>query len=143
MKLTKKDVRGVVVVSIHGRILGGPEESDKFHQFFKSIIEEDKTNIVVDLRRTSYANSIGIGLLIGAYTSAKNAGGDLVLAHVIDRIKNILTVTKLLLIFKTFEKVDEAVDYMLNKPEADKAAGTDSKTAKASAPPQEEKHPEL
>jgi len=38
-----------------------------------------------------------------------------VLANVIDRINNILIVTQLLLIFKTFESIDEAVDYLLSR----------------------------
>jgi anti-sigma B factor antagonist len=115
MKLVKKEVRGVAVVEIHGKLLGGADELDEFHQFFKSIIADDNKNVVVDLHRTAYANSIGIGMLIGAHTSIRKSGGELVLARVIDRIKSILVVTQLLLIFKTFETVDEAVTYLLEK----------------------------
>ena len=115
MKLTRKDVRGVVVVGIQGNIIGGSGDSEKFHEMFKSIIEEGHRDVVIDLGRTSYANSLGIGMIIGAYTSLKKAGGELVLARVIDRVKGILAVTQLLLIFKTFETVDEAVDYLLAK----------------------------
>ena len=143
MKLTKKEVRGVVVVGIHGKLLGGPDESDRFHQLFKSIVDEGKKNVVVNLRRTSYANSLGIGMLIGAYTSIRNSGGELVLAHVIDRINNILIVTKLLLIFKTFETMDEAVDYLLEKAEAGKDIDTDSKPDPSKEPPQQEMRQEL
>jgi anti-sigma B factor antagonist len=143
MKLTKKEVRGVVVVGIHGKLLGGPDESDKFRQLFKSIINEGKKNIVVNLRRTSYASSPGIGMLIGAYTSIRNSGGELVLAHVIDRIKNILVVTQLCLIFKTLDTVDEAVDYLLEKAEAGQDIDTDSKPAPSKEPPKQEKRQEL
>jgi len=143
MKLTKKEVRGVVVVQIHGKVLGGPDESDKFHRFFKQLIEEGKTDVVVNLKRTPYMNSLGIGMLLGAYTSIRNAGGNLVLAHVIDRIQNILIVTQLAIIFKTFDTVDEAVDYLLDKAEADQATGTDSKPATTGQPPQEGKRPEV
>jgi anti-sigma B factor antagonist len=139
MKLTRKEVRGVVVVEVHGKLLGGPEESDEFHDFFKSITDGGKNQVVVSLRRCSYANSLGIGMLIGAYTSVRNAGGELVLAHVIDRINHIFVVTKLLLIFKTFESVDEAVDYMLEKTEAEEAVDIDAKPAPDKEPPEKEK----
>ncbi len=115
MKLTRKDVRGVVVVAIQGNIIGGSGDSEKFHEMFKSIIDEGKRDVVIDLGRTSYANSLGIGMIIGVYTSLKKAGGELVLARVIDRVKGILAVTQLLLIFKTFETVEAAVDYLLEK----------------------------
>lgn len=122
MRLSKKEIRGVVVVQIHGKLLGGPSESDEFHKFFKVLTKTHKTKVVIDLGSTSYANSVGIGMLIGAYTSIKNIGGELVLARVIDRIQGILAVTKLLLIFKTFETVDEAIDYLLHSAELNQDA---------------------
>jgi anti-sigma B factor antagonist len=117
MKLTQKMVKGAAVVEVHGKLIGGPDNCDLFHDCIKQIIESGTNRIIIDLHRTSWANSQGIGLLIGAYTSVKNAGGDLVLARVVDRINNILTVTQLALIFKTYETVDEALDYLI-KPSA-------------------------
>ena len=98
MKLTSKAVRGIAVVGIHGKLLGGPGESEKFPPFFKSIVSDGSRKIVIDLHRTSYANSLGIGMLIGAHTSITNASGELVLANVTDRINSILVVTQLALI---------------------------------------------
>jgi len=143
MKLTRKEVRGIVVVSIHGKLFGGPDASDKFHQLFKSIIADGKKYVVVDLHRTSNANSLGIGMLIGAYTSMRNAGGDLVLACVIDRINGILIVTQLALIFKTFDTVDEAVDHLLKIAESQPDITADIKPETAGQSPKKEKpqHP--
>jgi anti-sigma B factor antagonist len=143
MKLTRKEVRGVVVVGIHGKLLGGPDESDKFHQLFKSIVDDGKKSVVVNLRRATYSNSIGIGMLIGAVTSVRNSGGELVLAHVIDRIKNILVVTQLLLIFKTFETLDEAIDYLLEQEKSRQGIEADNKPDPNKEPPRKEKRQEL
>jgi anti-sigma B factor antagonist len=112
MKLTKRyvrDVRDVVVVEVHGKLLGAPENVDLFHGLIRSLIDDGNNKIVISLRHTPFADTVGIGMLIGAYTSARNAGGDLVLSHVSTRIKKILKVTKLLLIFRTYERVEEAV----------------------------------
>ncbi len=117
MKLTQKLVRGTAVIEVHGKLIGGSDNCDLFHDCIKELIADGRTKIIVDLHRTSWANSQGIGLLIGAYTSVKNAGGDLVLSRVINRINDILTVTRLLIIFKTYETVDEALDYLI-KPSA-------------------------
>jgi len=113
MKLTQKLVKGAAVVEVHGKLIGGPDNCDLFHDCIKELIADGRTKIIVDLHRTSWANSQGIGLLIGAYTSVKNAGGDLVLSRVINRINDFLTVTRLLIIFKTYETVDEALDYLI------------------------------
>jgi anti-sigma B factor antagonist len=105
----------VTVIAVHGKLIGGPENSDLFQEVIHTLLADGKKRIVIDLHRTRWANSQGIGLLIGAYTSVKNEGGELVLARVIDRINDILTVTKLLLIFRTFENVEEAVGYLLGE----------------------------
>jgi anti-sigma B factor antagonist len=116
LMLSRREVRGAIVVEVQGKLIGGLENSDNFHSFFKSVLADGKNKVVINLRCTSWANSQGIGMLIGAYTSVKNAGGELVLARVGDRIHDILKVTRLLLIFKVFETEKEAVDYLTNGP---------------------------
>ena len=54
-------------------------------------------------------NSSGLGMLIGALTSVRNAGGDLRLAAVSGRVHTLLTVTKLIGVFQVFETSDAAV----------------------------------
>lgn len=115
MELVKKKVRGAVVAEIHGKLIGGAENSEEFHTFFKSLLDDGGNKIVINLRDTPWANSQGIGMLIGAYTSVKNAGGQLVLAQAVDRIKDILLVTKLFLLFKTFDSENDAIDYLMEK----------------------------
>ena len=112
MKLAIRDVPGAVVIKIQGKLIGGSENSEKFRATVNSLLQEGRNNIVVNLQDTPWANSQGIGLLIGAHKSAKAAGGNLVLTHVIDKIYDILSVTRLLLIFRTFDTEYEAVDYL-------------------------------
>jgi len=112
MKLTKRyvrDVRDVVVVEIHGKLLGVQDDVDLFHGCIRSLIEDGYNKIVISLRRTPFADTLGIGMLIGGLASAKNSGGDLVLSHVGTRIDKILKVTRLNLILKTYASVAEAV----------------------------------
>ena len=69
MKLSQKEVRGVTVVEVRGKLVGGPDNSDLFHDFFKQLLAEGKKYAVVDLGRTAWANSQGIGFLIGWWMS--------------------------------------------------------------------------
>jgi anti-sigma B factor antagonist len=134
MKLTHKEIRGVTVIAVHGKLIGGPGNSDLFQNTIKSLLADGKKRIVVDLHRTRWANSQGIGLMIGAYTSVKNAGGELVLARVIDRIQGILTVTKLLLLFKTFENVEGAVGFLSGETKGERDFHSESKHPRIGAP---------
>ena len=112
MELTKKEIRGVTVVEFERKLSGSPENSAEFQNFIKALLDEGKNKIVISLRKTTWADSWGIGMALGAYTSVKNAGGHLVLAHVNDRINDILSVMRLHFVFKILESEDEAVDYL-------------------------------
>lgn len=116
MKLKQSETEGVLVVYVSGRLIGG-EDSDKFHAFFKGLINEGHKKFLINLKKVPWADSRGIGMLIGAHTSIKSADGSLVLTNIGDRIDSILTVTRLLLIFKTFDTEKEGIQF-LNSEEA-------------------------
>jgi anti-sigma B factor antagonist len=63
---------------------------------------------VIDLARTDWMNSVGLGMLISALTTVRNAGGRLVLAN-IDKIESILTITRLISVFEHFDSRDAAL----------------------------------
>ena len=55
-------------------------------------------------------------MLISAMTTMRNAGGDLRLANVADRIRSLLMITKLITVFKHYESVDLAVESYESDP---------------------------
>jgi len=108
MKIKQIDQDGVVVLQLDGKIMGGPDATainDKLHE----LVEAGKTNIVADLARVNWMNSSGLGILISGLTTIRNAGGDLRLAAVTDRIRSLLMITKLLTVFETFKTTEEAI----------------------------------
>lgn len=118
LRLKRREVDGVVIVDVDGNLMGGPgPDSKKFHDFIKEPLSEGKKNIIVNLRKVKWANSMGIGMLIGAFTSIKNAGGEMVLTHVTDRINSVFITTQLNRVFTTFDTDDEAVRYLLGDEE--------------------------
>ena len=96
-----------VVITLKGNVMGGPDGS-KLHDTLHELKEGGKTNVVVDLSKVKFMNSSGLGMLISAMTTMRNAGGDLRLAKVADRIQSLLVITKLITVFKHFESVEEA-----------------------------------
>lgn len=96
-----------VVIILKGNVMGGPDGS-KLHDTLHELKEAGKTNVVVDLSKVKFMNSSGLGMLISGMTTMRNAGGDLRLANVADRIQSLLVITKLITVFKHFESVEEA-----------------------------------
>lgn len=97
----------IVILDVSGKIMGG-EETTMFHGKIHEYITMNKKNIVVDLKKVDWMNSVGLGMLISALTTVKNAGGRLVLAN-IDKIESILTITRLISVFEHFESRDDAI----------------------------------
>jgi anti-sigma B factor antagonist len=109
MNLKEKDINGIVVLELSGKVMGGPDAnllSEKLHE----LVDKKKTKVVADLGKVSWMNSSGLGILIGGLTTMRNNNGDLKLINVTERIKSLLIITKLITIFETFESLDEAVD---------------------------------
>jgi anti-sigma B factor antagonist len=97
----------VVIINVAGKIMGG-DETTLFHGKIHEYITANKKNIVIDLKSVDWMNSVGLGMLISALTTVKNAGGRLVLAN-ITKIESILTITRLISVFEHYDSRDEAV----------------------------------
>lgn len=98
-----------VILEFKGDVMGGPDAvalNEKLHE----LIDQGKKNIVVDLGGVKFMNSSGLGMLIGALTTMRKAGGDLRLARASEKIESLLIVTKLVTVFRNFKTLDEAVD---------------------------------
>ncbi|MGD8412674.1 MAG: STAS domain-containing protein [Candidatus Latescibacterota bacterium] len=108
MKITQREVDNAVILDLNGKLTGGPD-ADTFREVFKSLIDQGKKNIIVNLEKVSWINSTGLGILISGYTSVRRGGGDLVIMHASDRIESILYVTKLNLLFKAYDNEQDAL----------------------------------
>jgi anti-sigma B factor antagonist len=97
----------VVVLDVSGKIMGG-EETTMFHGKMHEYINQNKKNFVVDLKDVDWMNSVGLGMLISALTTVKKAGGRLVLSN-IDKIESVLTITRLISVFESYDTREEAL----------------------------------
>lgn len=97
----------IVVLDVSGKIMGG-EETTMFHGKIHEYITQNKKNVIVDLKKVDWMNSVGLGMLISALTTVKNSGGRLVLAN-ITKIESILTITRLITVFEHYESREEAL----------------------------------
>ena len=111
MNLRIHEQYNAAVIELKGKIEGGPFAAE-FKQTLQDLIKENKKNIVVDMSGISFINSNGIGILVGGYTTVKNGGGELKLVNPGKKVAGVLSITRLNMIFKNYNSVEEAVkDY--------------------------------
>ncbi len=97
------------ILSLSGKIMGGPE-AGQINDAINELIDKGKKKFIIDLAKTEWMNSSGLGILIGAITTLKNNNGKLVLIHVSDRIMNLLRITKLASVFEIADSLDDAIN---------------------------------
>ena len=98
----------IVIISLNGKIMGGPEATE-INEKFNQLIDTKKLKIVIDLNNVEWMNSSGLGILIGALSLFRNNNGQLRIINVSERIQNLLKITKLAGIFETSSSLEEAL----------------------------------
>lgn len=103
----------IVIISLNGKIMGGPEATE-INEKFNQLIDNKKLKIVIDLNNVEWMNSSGLGILIGAVSLFRNNNGQLRIINVSERIQNLLKITKLAGIFETSSSLEEAISSFKN-----------------------------
>ncbi|MDZ7272167.1 MAG: STAS domain-containing protein [candidate division KSB1 bacterium] len=105
----KEQMHGnVAVLQLKGNLMGGPETLE-VHEKVKELVGKGINRVVMDLSKVKWVNSSGLGAMMGAMTTVRNAQGDLRLSGVTEKVQSLLMITKLVTIFETFQTVEEAV----------------------------------
>ncbi len=108
MKYSTRKEKEFFVIQLRGKVMGGPESSE-FHDDLKKAVSDGDKKVVLDLGEVEWMNSSGLGLLISSLSTMRNAGGELKLARVTDKIESLLVITKLNSIFEVYPTVEAAM----------------------------------
>lgn len=108
INITNKDVDGVSVVSVNGRIVLGPESSN-LRERVKSLLVEDKKKIVLNMKDVTYIDSAGLGMLVALHVSARGQGAEMHLCNLGEKFHDVLQLTRLLTIFSVYDTEAEAI----------------------------------
>ena len=105
MKASSRQVDGVTIVDLSGRITLG-EGSVVLRDTVKDLSTQGNKKILLNLGDVTYIDSSGIGELVSAFTSVRNAGGELKLLNLTKKVHDLLQITKLYTVFDILD--DEA-----------------------------------
>lgn len=108
MVVTNKEVNGVSVVALSGRIVLG-EESNLLREKVKSLTAEGKKKIVLNMADVTYIDSAGLGILVAAHVSSKNQGAALHLSNLGNKFHDVLQLTRLLTVFNVYDTEAAAI----------------------------------
>jgi len=108
LKMTDREVDGVSIVALDGRIVLG-EESNALREKVKAMMAAGKKKIVLNMDNITFIDSAGLGTLVAAHHSAKAQGASLRLCHLGSKFQEVLQITKLMTVFDVYKTEAEAV----------------------------------
>ena len=106
--INEREVGGVTVLDLSGKITIG-EGSVQLREAVRNLLERGKKQVLINLAGVDYVDSSGIGELVSCYTTTKNQGGQLKLLNLTKKIKDLLSITKLLTVFETYDQESDAI----------------------------------
>ena len=98
LTIVTREVNHVTILDIHGRLVLGPEIG-ALRDEVRALIAQGKKNIILNLADVDYLDSSGVGELVGSFTTVRNAGGELKLLNLTQKVHDVLHVTKLYTVF--------------------------------------------
>jgi anti-sigma B factor antagonist len=98
LKINTREVGQVTILDIQGRVVLGDEIGD-LRTAIHNLIGEGKKKIILNLAGVDYIDSSGVGELVSSYTTVRNAGGELKLLNLTQKVQDVLYVTKLYTVF--------------------------------------------
>lgn len=108
MEITVRDSGAVPILDVRGRLTIG-EPSEQLHQALESIVKGGARKVVVDLNGVPQIDSSGISSLVRMSIKLTREGGALRLVCGPGRVRDALTVTRLIEAIPTFENESAAL----------------------------------
>ncbi len=108
MTITERRHDDVVILDIDGKILLG-EGDVQLREAIRRLLQSGVRKILLNLANVPYMDSAGLGELVRAYTTVRREGGELKLLGLTARIQDLLTITKLISVFESFDSEEAAL----------------------------------
>ena len=109
LSVATREVDGVTIVDLDGRITLGDDSSGKLRDTVRELLGKGTKKILINLAEVSYIDSSGLGELVSCYTTASNQNASVKLVNVQSKVQDLLQITKLYTVFDTFDSEADAI----------------------------------
>jgi anti-sigma B factor antagonist len=109
MEIVERTVNDVTVLDLKGKMTLG-EGDELLKDKINSLLAAGKKKLLLNLESVPYIDSAGLGEVVRTYTTVSRQGGSLKLLNLTKRIEDLLSITKLLTVFDTYDNEAEAVN---------------------------------
>jgi anti-sigma B factor antagonist len=108
LTISERQAGNVIILDLEGKLTEGTGTA-ALRKAIRGLLDEDKKNILLNLKGVSDVDEHGVGELVAGYTTTSNANGQLKLLNLSKSIQDLLMITKFMTVFQTFDNEDEAI----------------------------------
>jgi anti-sigma B factor antagonist len=108
MEIVERTVSDVTVLDLKGKMTLG-EGDELLKDKINSLLAAGKKKLLLNLEAVPYIDSAGLGEVVRTYTTVSRQGGSLKLLNLTKRIEDLLSITKLLTVFDTYDNEADAI----------------------------------
>ena len=114
MKIVKRKVDSVTVLSLHGK-LTGETKLEALHDELENLADRGQTRVVLNLEHVPWVDSGGVGAIIRAYYAFVRRDGRLKLCAANPRVDEALLTVALHHVFDVYATENEAVASLITR----------------------------
>jgi anti-sigma B factor antagonist len=107
MIITERQVGSVTVLTLSGKITS--DDTGQLKEKVTNVLDQGHKRIVLDLSGVSYIDSSGLGEMVSCHTTASRQSGAIKLSSLGSRSKDLLVMTKLIMVFDVYDTEAAAV----------------------------------
>ena len=109
LKIRERRIGDVTVLDIDGNIrIDG--SSVTLAKALIALGEKNRNQVVLNFAQVAYIDSSGLGELISAQVALKNKRGEMKLLNLTKRLREIMTITKLVTVFDIYDDESQAIN---------------------------------
>jgi anti-sigma B factor antagonist len=108
MEVSRRDLGNVTILDLSGRFTSN-DGAGRLKEKVTSLIFEGHKNIILNLANLTYMDSAGLGEMVACHSTAAKSGGAVKLANTTGKMKDLLSITKLVTVFDAHDTEAQAI----------------------------------
>ena len=108
LNISVRQAGDVTILDLGGKVTIG-EGSIALRTAVRNLIADGKTKVLLNMSDISYCDSSGIGELVSSFSAIQREGGSMKLLNLTKKLKELMSITKLLTVFDNFEDEETAL----------------------------------
>ncbi len=108
MAIKRREVRSIVILSLKGRFYGDAE-TDELEKAVMAEAAAGNKMLVLNMGECEALSSVPIGVLMRGYANYKGRGAEIKLCALGKRLKDLFTMTKLIMVFDHHDTEEQAI----------------------------------